>query len=118
MRAMDVEHHGGAVVVRLYGDIDLANAREVRSGIDAAPGPDTAGMVVDLSETSYVDSTGISILVRVAREFAARRQQFVVVAPEGGAPRRVLDIVQMRRVAPVHDSLGDALGALDDPDAR
>ncbi len=114
---MDVEHRGETVVVRLYGDIDLANAREVRSGLDKAPGPTTAGMVVDLSQTRYVDSTGVSVLVKVAREFHARRQRVCLVAPPEGPVRRVLEIVQLSRLTPVHDSVGDALGAIAAADA-
>lgn len=107
-----VEQRGDAVLVRVDGDIDLANAHEVRLALESAPDTETAAMVVDLSGTGYVDSSGVAVLVGVARDLSVRRQRMVVVAPTGAAVRRVLDIVQIGTLAPVYESVDDALAAL------
>ena len=112
MGRLKTEQQGDAVVVSVEGDIDLANAREVRAAFDSAPTADTAGMVVDLSRAGYVDSSGVAALVGAARELEVRRQRVMIVAPAGGSVRRVLDIVQIERIAPVYESLDEALAAL------
>ena len=109
---LQVEHRDDAVIVRVEGDIDLANAHEVRSALESAPAASSVGMVVDLSSTGYVDSSGVAVLVGVAQEFSVRRQRVLLAAPRTGAVRRVLDIVQIDQLAPVYDSVDEALAAL------
>ena len=54
------------VVGFLSGEIDLSNAKELESQIENAV-PNTAlGMVLDLSELRYLDSSGIRLLLSLA----------------------------------------------------
>lgn len=53
-------------VVYLAGELDLANAATAESELDAAMATD-ADVVVDLSKLEFIDSTGISLLVRAMR---------------------------------------------------
>jgi anti-sigma B factor antagonist len=111
---LQVERRGDTAVARVAGDIDLSNAADVRTALEDAADPDVSGLVVDLSETGYVDSSGVSLLVGLANDYAVRRRRVVVAARPGSAVRRVLDIVQIGQVAPVYDSADDALAGLAD----
>jgi anti-anti-sigma factor len=89
-------------VAHLAGEIDLANAGELFAAIRAGR-RDSTGLAVDLSNVTFLDSTGIAEIVRLARETQLR-----VVSPPGSEPRRVLLITGVDSVVVVLDTV-DAL---------
>jgi anti-anti-sigma factor len=93
---------GGAwPVVRLRGDIDLSNA-EALQGVAEGAVPNTAkGLVLDLSGVTFLDSTGLRLLFRLARRLGDRQQSLRLVVPEGARIRRVLDFAGVATVAEV-----------------
>src|SRR5690349_11869919 len=64
----------GAVVVSLVGELDLYNAHVVRERLTAAA-DDGGGerLVVDLSGVTFIDSTGLGVLVETRSRLANRR---------------------------------------------
>ena len=67
---------GDTVIATVAGEIDGSNAAEVRRAV-AERVPSTArSLVIDLSRTSYVDSTGVELLFELARRLSSRRQTF------------------------------------------
>lgn len=112
---LEVEQRDGVVVARVEGDIDLSNAHELRGALESAAPPDAVGLVIDLSGTGYLDSSGVAVLIGVARELSVRRQRLAIVAPPGSAVCRVLTIVQIGQIAGLHDSVDDAAAALNAP---
>jgi anti-anti-sigma factor len=84
-------HSDGRHVVEPHGDIDLSSARELgmvlREEVEERP----KELVVDLSETTHLDSSGISVLLNAQRRLTRAGASFAVVAP-AGAPRRVLEL--------------------------
>lgn len=53
-------------VVAVTGEVDVSNAARLREALDARLADHVAELVVDLSEVSYIDSTGIGVLVGAA----------------------------------------------------
>ena len=106
----EVEFSGDDVIVaRLTGEIDLSNASEVGETLSAAV-PNTAlGLVIDLTATSYLDSSGVHLLFDLAERLQRRQQRLRVVVPEGGPIRRVLRIVELDATVPVLASLDEAV---------
>jgi anti-sigma B factor antagonist len=104
-----VDERDGAVVVRLAGELDLYNAHAVRDELLAAAARGPARLVVDLSDVTFIDSTGLGVLIE-ARTRLANRRGFLLAAP-GLETRRALEISGLDRHFAVHDSLDDALGA-------
>ena len=70
---------------------------------------DAHGMVVDLSETRYLDSAAIELLFDLSRRLARRRQKLRLVLPESSPLRRVLALTEIETAAPLHHSLDSAL---------
>jgi anti-anti-sigma factor len=103
------EQQGTLSVVRVHGEIDLSNAHEVSSAIGIAMGQEARGLVVDLSEITYLDSAGVALLLRLAERLRARRRQLHLVAPRGSPVRRVLDFTGVPQVIPLEARLEDAL---------
>jgi len=60
---IEIEPHGEGPVIRLSGEVDLSNADELRSDIVQAVPHEASGVVLDLTETTYLDSTGIRLLL-------------------------------------------------------
>ena len=61
----------GAVVATINGEVDLANVAEVRASIEAAAPPGTERLVLDLGGLTFLDSSGLSMLLAVARNVGA-----------------------------------------------
>jgi anti-anti-sigma factor len=81
---------GEVLLARLAGEIDLSNSGDVEQAIVAAV-PNTAlGMVLDLSDLTYIDSSGIRLLLTLARRFRWRGQELCLVVPDDSRVRRVL----------------------------
>jgi stage II sporulation protein AA (anti-sigma F factor antagonist) len=111
----DPDHGGDVVVARLEGEIDAANALELRFAL-AARLPSTASVLaLDLSGVSYLDSSGIELLFELSRSLAARRQTIRLIVPETAPIRRVLELSSVESVAPIDCDLADALRAIDGP---
>jgi len=80
---VDVAVVDGVTAVRFWGSVDL----EVRLGATAGLGGlrgATSPMTVDCRDVSFMDSTGLSVLVRVVRDAAAdgRPVRFLGAAPQ------------------------------------
>jgi anti-sigma B factor antagonist len=89
----------GALVV-LHGEHDLATSMMLR-GVLAPLGGD---VLVDLDACEFLDSTIIGVLLeRLNRAKAAGSRFELVVSPENGSVTRIVEVVGMRSLLPVHD---------------
>jgi anti-sigma B factor antagonist len=104
-----VEERDGAVIVELVGELDLYNAHLVREQLFAAAKEGPERLIVELSGVTFIDSTGLGVLIE-ARTVLANRRAFLLVAP-GVETRRALEISGLDRHFAVHDSLDEALSA-------
>jgi anti-sigma B factor antagonist len=61
---VEVHNRGRAIVIAVGGELDLASGPELEAELQRVSAPATELLVVDLSELEFMDSTGLSILVR------------------------------------------------------
>lgn len=80
----------GVRVLRITGELDVLSAQPLNDQVTALGVNEP--LVLDLTDVTFLDSSGVRVLDRLARTHAAH-VGFCVVAPPGGRPRRVLDIV-------------------------
>ena len=80
-----IEQDGG-VSVLVRGDVDLATAAALSEAIDDASTRGRGSVVVDLSGSPFIDSSGISALVRAA-QLAEGRAAVTVRSPTPQARR-------------------------------
>jgi anti-anti-sigma factor len=82
-----VEHRGDAIVLELSGDLDMAAvpAAEVRlrEALDRSPGR----LVVDLSSVTFLDSSGIRLLLQAGAAVRDRGGELSVTRPPAGVWR-------------------------------
>ena len=108
---IEIEHSGDVVVARVTGELDIAGAPRTGDRIAEAVPTSALGLVVDLCDLEFMDSSGVAMLFSLARLLGSRRQKLRVAATPGGPIARVLDIVEFERAAPVH---GDPDAAIAD----
>lgn len=90
------ETHDEFVLVRLRGEVDLSWSQQVRQEVLAALEQSNA-VAVELSEVSYIDSSGIAALVEGFQNARGKSQQFVLIAVSA-AVRAVLELARLDRV--------------------
>jgi anti-anti-sigma factor len=59
-------------LITLTGAVDLASERRLRADLSAAAGDAQRRVIVDLRAVTFIDSTGLAVLVHADRQF---RQQ-------------------------------------------
>jgi anti-sigma B factor antagonist len=107
------EDSGEVVVAHVEGEIESSNAAELRSAVGDRLRHDSAGLVFDLSGTSYLDSAGVELLFDLARRMRMHRQSLRLVVPVGAPMRRVLELCQVDQAVPLDPTVDAALAAID-----
>lgn len=118
MSSLDVERIGGVAVARIGEDIDAANVADVERRLADALGPDALHLIVDLSDTRYVDSAGMDMLLRLGERLRQRRARLALVIPEASGLRRLVTIVGLPSAVALHPRLEDALRQAEDPESH
>jgi anti-sigma B factor antagonist len=111
------EHRDGITVAHVRGEIDLSNARELGTAIDDVIVHVAAGLVIDFSETSYLDSAGLHFVFDLGKRLRDRGQHLVLVVPADSSIEPVLRITGVEMMAPVSRTLDEALGRLHEHEA-
>lgn len=106
---VEAEQRGLLCVIRLHGEVDISNDKEVLAAIEMAVPHSALRLIVDLTHTTYLDSAGLALLLRLAERLQARRQQMGIVAPVGSPVRTVLELTGLPRVIPLEARLEDAV---------
>lgn len=99
----DVQVSGdvGWPVARLSGAVDLSNVEVLGARLEAAVTNRARGLVLDLSGVTYLDSTGLRLIYRLARRLGDRQQRLRLVVPETSRIQRVLTLAGVHTVADV-----------------
>lgn len=87
---VSINNEPTGTVVSVAGEVDADNSDEFGSSLLDVPA-DSEVVLVDLSGLSFIDSSGISELVRAGEKLKSRGQKLTVRHPSD-AVRRVLDI--------------------------
>ena len=100
------QHPSGATVVRVSGEVDLATVSELERELAASVR--VQSLVVDLTDCTFLDSSGVRVLLAAAAQAEAAGERFSLVADEGGV-RRTLDIAAVPDRVPVHATVAAAV---------
>lgn len=109
---VDLESVGPALVARLRGVVDLNGCASTFQTVRDAIHPDLAGVVVDLTDVTFLDSAGIGELFDLAHRLRRRRQHASVVVPDDHPLRQILTLVVLDDAAPMHETVVDAVTAM------
>lgn len=93
-------------LLHISGELDVATVPQLRTAVQHALTARPSTLLLDLSGTRFIDSTGCRELVRSAKAGRAGGVVVEVVAPpDNWRIRRVLDLVQLSAVIPVLDAV-------------
>jgi len=85
------ELSSGWQCIAVSGEIDLATVPELETAIDSVLSSNSHPLVVDLTESSFMDSTGLKTLVMANRRFDENGRPFAI-AVSGGPVSRLIDL--------------------------
>ena len=61
---VEVRNHGRAAIIAVSGELDLASSPALQEELDRLASSDAELLIIDLRELDFMDSTGLSVLVR------------------------------------------------------
>jgi anti-sigma B factor antagonist len=93
-----VDRRPGAVTVAVSGEIDAASAPPFRSYLDECLSEGATEITLDLTELTFIDSTGLTVLVGVINQLRREDGRLIICNPPAIA-------VQVLRVSGLTSSL-------------
>jgi len=105
----DVRDDARAVVIEVSGELDLASSPALETELERGSGADADVVIVDLRKLEFMDSTGLSVLVRAHQRASEARRRFGIVK---GPPQvqRLLDLTGVAERLTIGDSAEELLG--------
>jgi len=107
-RISDREIDSRTHLVELGGEVDLYTAPEFKERLSGVIESGKQRLVVDLSQTTFIDSTTLGVLVGAEKQLRGSDGAVVLVCPERNI-RKVFEITGLDRVFTMHDSREEAL---------
>jgi anti-sigma B factor antagonist len=101
----------GLPVVQLEGELDLYTAAEFRNRLGEVLEAGPPAVVIDLSRTSYIDSSGLAVLLRASKVVSGT---LAVVSPRDRVTR-LFQVTGLASSLTLHRTLAEALKALSPP---
>ena len=92
--------------IRALGEIDLSNFEELATTLSSPPCSESAGILLDLRNVEFVDSSGLRVMLTCSQSFGDR---FATVLTEGSSVDTLFEMVDVRERLNVSASEEDAL---------
>jgi anti-anti-sigma factor len=107
--SVEVIRNGRVIVARMPVEVEITQAPVLRGQLIQALENRDLGLVVDLTATEYLDSSGVNMLFEIGEGLAARQLRIAVVLPQGGLVERVVSIVDLGSAIPIHRDVESAV---------
>ena len=104
------ELDGGILKLTLNGDLDAEGSASADTQIAGFIGTFDR-IIVDLKDVGFLASAGIRVLVKSAKELAAKGGKFAIINPTDAA-RRVMWTTGLDNIVPIADDEQAAIGAV------
>lgn len=104
-----------APVMRVTGEVDVVSASTLRRELALHMSARRGDLIVDLRAVTFMDSTGLSVLIRAARQLGEHGGRLELVVDQA----RVVDLLRLtavEKVVPVHRTVEDARRHLGESD--
>jgi anti-sigma B factor antagonist len=103
----------GAYVVRVIGEVDMSHEEELRGELRTAVAADSNGIVVDLTECEFIDSSGVrALLLSREAQHAEDGSEHLAVAASSEQILRILSVMGIDRVIPIRPTVEEAASAI------
>ncbi len=108
-----IDHHleDEIAVVAVSGWIEISSAPQLRETIVSLIDGGHLHLVIDLSETAFMDSTGLGVIVGVLHRLRSRDGSLVIAGAKDRV-YKVFHISQLTKVLTLTDSVEEAIAAI------
>jgi len=96
-------------VVHVTGEVDMSHEEELRGELRTAVAAEAKGIVVDLTECEFIDSSGVrALLLSREAQHADDGTERLAVAASSEQILRILSVMGIDRVIPIRPTVEDA----------
>lgn len=92
---LEVRNEGRSTVISVSGELDLASSPALQEELDRVATSDSQMLIIDLRELDFMDSTGLSVLVRAHQRIEEQGRQLAMVK----GPQQVQRLLSLTGVA-------------------
>jgi len=115
MRREQLEIHeaplDGIPGIALTGEVDIAVAKQVEAALDDGIRESVGAFVLDLTDLEFLDSSGVSLIMRARALLGREDRELVVVCPPGPVHRifEIAGVLDLLAMFPSRDAATAAL---------
>ena len=102
---------GGVTVIALAGEVDLYTAPEFKEALLEAIGEGAKTVVVDLTDTTFIDSTTLGVLVGGVKRLRSNDGQLSLVCSDRNITK-IFEITGLDRVFTIYPSREEAVSTI------
>jgi anti-sigma B factor antagonist len=99
-------------VIALKGEVDLYTAPEFKSELIRVIEGGTQNVVIDLTDTTFIDSTTLGVLISGLKRVRPKGGQLPLVITDRNI-KKIFDITGLDRVFPIYEARSSALETLE-----
>ena len=107
---VDVEERDDHALVTATGEIDAATAHSLQEAVLTALDGGHRRVLLDFTHVTFIDSTGLGVLVTSHRRAQSLGARFAVVHPTSHT-RKLIRVLGLDQVLSVYDTADEALAA-------
>lgn len=101
-----IANQDACTVVSVIGELDIASAPQLEEQLSVAEAAGNSSLIVDLNRLDFIDSTGLSSLVRSSKRMEQAGVSFALVCqPDRIEVHRVLEILGFDEVFKIFATL-------------
>src|SRR5215210_1012842 len=98
-----VDREDGRMRLSLFGELDIGHKERFEAGMKEAHKDGHDALVLDLSGVSFIDSTGLGLLISAWHESKRRGLELEVLVGNAAQVRRTLSLTGIDRFIPLVD---------------
>jgi anti-sigma B factor antagonist len=102
---------GNVPGLTVRGELDMASGPQLEEAVDAAIRESVGAFVLDFCDLEFLDSSGLSIVLR-ARAMLARDERHLAIVCPPGPVRRLVEVAGVADLLFLYDSRADVEAAL------
>ncbi len=106
---------GGSYVISLSGEVDLYTAPEFKQQLLEVIGQGGKEVVVDLSNTTFIDSTTLGVLVGGVKRLRPNGGQLTLVCSDRNITK-IFEITGLDKVFPIYETRSEAVEKIESAD--
>jgi anti-sigma B factor antagonist len=115
-QASATELDGGIRLLEVNGELDLSTATQLEGPLDEATASEKSAVLIDLTDCTFIDSTGIALVVRAWQRVDAAAgnggEGGLVLCCQNEQVRRVLEVTGLEHSLRVFATRDEAVAAL------